>query len=169
MHSGHRTVRLQRCPGCQGETQSGDLIAGLCPTCFSDGKPLPIGALEPLTTRTLVRVGRGMRDTVKPDATRCIELHQQEGGESVADSSGVCEWCHERKANKYEHRKVCKMRPAEVGNGGAGRRVAEKTKAVAVVARPSSVPEPRGDTTPRVVQNGHCVDSLFRDLGRYIE
>jgi hypothetical protein len=38
-----------------------------------------------------------------------------------------------------------------------------------VVSRPSSLPEQRGESSPKVATNGHCSDCLFRDLGRHID
>jgi hypothetical protein len=179
VHSGECPVRLQRCPGCQGDTPAVDTIAGLCPTCFTDGKPVPLGSEEPLTTRNLVRVGRGMPDTVKPSETRCTDLHQEEGGETMAGELRACRHCGKAmpKGSLFAHERVrCEKRPKEVGDGGAGlreyvsrRRAAEKSGKVEVVARPSSVPEPRGEMTPKVSENGHCSVCLFRDLGRHID
>lgn len=167
-------MSLRRCAGCQADTPAGDMIAGLCPTCFTDGKPLPIGGLEPLTTRTLVRVGRGMRDTVKPDVTRCTELHHREEVKPMAGDTKSCRYCGKvmPKGSLFRHEHVmCEKRPPDGGDSTAGRRAAAKSKPakVDVVARPSSGPEPLVKTVATVATNGHCADCLFRDLGRYIE
>lgn len=108
-----------RCPACSEDRDAGDFIAGLCLDCFSAGKPLPIGSLEPLTTRTLVRVGRGLRDTVKPDATRCTEVHHREEVEPMTGGPKACRYCGKvmPSGSLFRHEHVmCEKRPA---NGDA--------------------------------------------------
>jgi hypothetical protein len=156
---------MHRCPGCQVDTPALDMIAGLCPTCFSDGKPVPMGSEEPMTTRNLVRVGRGMRDKVQPGETRCTDLNQKEGGETMAGELKACRHCGKAmpRGSLFRHEHVtCGKRPADGGNGESALTIVKKPGKVAVVSSPSSLPEP-------VLKNGNCSDCLFRDLGRHID
>lgn len=169
-------MKVQRCPGCQEACAAGDFIAGLCDACFASGKPIPPGPLEQLTTRTLVRIGRGYRNDAHRAETPRNALERPETACNTVEDAGE----EEAMETEMVRCDVCGM---EVKRQGLGVHKARKHKqgrgsAPALTARashreqtdggrPGQSPETTMSATPDAGGNG-CGHCPFRGLESHV-
>lgn len=111
-------MTLRRCPACRQSREAKDFLAGLCPACFAAGRPIPLGPLETAAdeSRRLRNVRKRRGTWTEAEAVPQSDTQQhgapQEDAMTDKGERHECPWCHQPKANLYEHKKFCKRRPA---------------------------------------------------------
>lgn len=145
---------MKRCPACQTDTPAADFLAGLCPTCFAAGTPIPLGHTEPLTTKALVRVSGGRRGTraIPPEAPA------REGDRTMETTRATKRPCP--KCGR-------EFLPAGYGRhvpGCAGYGSADQTRR----PDPRRAPQERAKER-RTPSKGSCESCLFRGLERHVD
>ena len=144
----------RRCPACRQPREATDFVAGLCPTCFGAGTPIPLGHTEPLTTKALVRVS-GCRRGTRVDPPEAPAREGDRTMETTRATKRPCPKCGRE------------FRPAGYGRhvpGCAGRRSADQPP------RPDRRRAPPDQAKERrTPPNGSCETCLFRGLERHID